>query len=38
MTRGEGRDLVRAPPDIVMQSDAADVEYRGTLGFKEEQG
>jgi hypothetical protein len=33
LTRGEGRDLWRVEPDLVMHSDAADVGYGGTLGF-----
>lgn len=38
LSRGEGRDLIRLPPNVTMHSDAADVGYGGTLGFDEEQG
>lgn len=38
LARGEGRDLVRLPPDVTMHSDAADVGYGGTLGFDETAG
>jgi hypothetical protein len=38
LVRGEGRDLWRVEPDLVMHSDAADVGYGGTLGFNKEAG
>jgi hypothetical protein len=38
LTRGEGRDLHPPPADLTMHSDAADVEYGGTLGMESEAG
>lgn len=37
LARGGGREL-RGTRDMVMHSDAGDVDYGWTLGFKEEEG